>query len=88
MINDALYSSKSDEWATPDEIYKRLDEEFNFTLDPCSTDENHKCANYFTKEDDGLKKQWGGREYFAIHHIAKSVNGLKRHIGNQEMIIL
>lgn len=60
MINDALYSSKSDEWATPEEIFNSLDEEFSFTLDPCSTEENHKCDKYFTKEDDGLKKQWGG----------------------------
>ena len=76
MINDALYSIKSDEWATPEEIFNSLDEEFSFTLDPCSTEENHKCDKYFTKEDDGLKKQWGGGiEYFVTHHIALSGSG-------------
>ena len=47
---DALRSSKSDEYPTPPDVYEQLDNEFNFTLDPCATDENHKCEKYFTKE--------------------------------------
>ena len=43
MISNALYSSNSDEWATPKEIYKQLDDEFHFNLDPCASDTNHKC---------------------------------------------
>lgn len=64
MINEALYSSKTDEWATPQELYEKLDREFNFTLDPCSTHENAKCANHFTAEDDGLSKDWTGHVVF------------------------
>ena len=60
MINKGLMSSNSDEWATPVDFFKQLDKEFNFTLDPCSTKENHKCKKYYTKEDDGLSKSWGG----------------------------
>ena len=60
MKTDALFSSNSDEWSTPQEIFDELDAEFHFNLDPCSTDENHKCAMYFTKEQDGLKHSWGG----------------------------
>lgn len=57
----ALFSSNSDEWSTPQDLYDKLDSEFHFTLDPCSTHENHKCENYYTKEDDGLTKTWGER---------------------------
>lgn len=64
MIGQALYSSKSDEWSTPAEIYDSLNAEFGFNLDPCSTDDNHKCDRYFTKEDDGLKMHWGGSRVF------------------------
>ena len=60
MINKGLISSNTDEWSTPQELYNELDEEFNFTLDPCSTKENHKCSTYYTKEDDGLQKTWEG----------------------------
>lgn len=60
MLNEAIFSSKSDEWATPQGLYEELDKEFGFTLDPCATVENHKCDMYFTKEDNGLAANWGG----------------------------
>ena len=60
MINEGLFSSKTDEWATPKLFYEELNKEFNFNLDPCATDINHKCDKYFTKEDNGLLQSWGG----------------------------
>lgn len=60
MINEGLFSSDSDEWETPQSVFDALDKEFGFTLDPCATDENHKCKTYFTKEIDGLKQKWSG----------------------------
>jgi len=59
-MNDVLFSSKSHEWATPRWLFAQLDDEFNFTLDPCATDENATCEEYFTKEIDGLKQNWTG----------------------------
>jgi site-specific DNA-methyltransferase (adenine-specific) len=58
MINKALFTSKTDNWATPQVFFDKLNEEFNFTLDPCATKENAKCKKYYTKEDDGLSKEW------------------------------
>lgn len=52
------FSSATPEWATPQEFFDKLNEEFHFTLDPCCTEENRKCAAYFTKEQDGLSKPW------------------------------
>ena len=60
MMTEGLFSSKSNEWATPIKLFKELDEEFHFTLDPCSTHENAKCERHFTIEEDGLKQDWGG----------------------------
>ena len=57
---EVMFSSKSDEWATPQAIFDELDKEFYFNLDPCSTDENHKTPRYYTAKDDGLVKNWGG----------------------------
>ena len=62
----ACLSSKSVEWATPKEFFNKLDEEFHFNLDPCSTHENAKCEKHYTIEEDGLSQDWGGTEYFAI----------------------
>ena len=64
MKRETLFSSKSDEWKTPEAIFNKLNEEFNFTLDPCATDENSKCIRYYTKEQDGLKASWGGERVF------------------------
>jgi site-specific DNA-methyltransferase (adenine-specific) len=58
------YSTDSNEWATPWDIYNTLDAEFHFTLDPCASDENHKCDRYFTRDDDGLKQSWAGEAVF------------------------
>lgn len=60
MKTSGIFSSKTDEWETPQYLYDELNREFHFDLDPCATDENHKCAEYFTREDDGLQKNWGG----------------------------
>ena len=53
-----IFSSKSDEWGTPDNIYNKLNRKYKFTLDPCATNQNHKCPKYYTMMDDGLSKAW------------------------------
>lgn len=63
-MNKTLFSSATEEWATPQEFYNALDAEFHFTLDPCSTDENAKCAKHYTKEQDGLAQDWTGETVF------------------------
>ena len=59
MINKGMMTSNSNEWATPKLFYEELNKEFNFTLDPCSTDENHKCEKYYTIKENGLIQDWG-----------------------------
>ena len=64
MINEALFTSNSEEWATPKKVFDELNAEFNFTLDPCATEENTKCKKFYTKYDDGLQKSWNGERVF------------------------
>lgn len=63
-MEKALFTSSSDEWETPSEVYTKLNERFRFTLDPCSTKENHLCDKYYTKEENGLCKSWKGETVF------------------------
>lgn len=81
-----LVSSSNDEWSTPQSIFDELDSEFHFTLDPCATDQNHKCMLYYTQNEDGLLQDWGGRECSAIHRIRKRVNGLRKRTENPAKI--
>lgn len=46
----------SDNWATPNHLYKKLDDEFHFDFDPCP-------LNHDTTEWDGLVVNWGDRNF-------------------------
>lgn len=59
-----IFSSKTDLWATPQYFFDKLNEEFKFTLDPCSDGRNNKCSKFYTSEEDGLSCNWGGEIVF------------------------
>jgi phage N-6-adenine-methyltransferase len=61
MITNGLMTSLSDEWATPQELFNELNQEFDFDLDVCADDWNYKCSRYFTREIDGLSQDWNGK---------------------------
>ena len=69
----ACLSSKTDNWATPQDFFDKLNEEFHFTLDPCANEENHKCDLFYTKEQDGLTKDWGGHVVFCNPPYGKEI---------------
>lgn len=60
MINKGLFSSNTDLWATPQWFFDKLNEEFCFDTDVCAAPENAKCKHFYTKQDDGLSREWTG----------------------------
>ena len=56
--------NSKDYWETPQYFFNLLNSEFVFTLDPCSSEENHKCNKYYTEETNGLNKSWIGERVF------------------------
>ena len=59
-MNSVIFSSKSDIWETPQDLFDKLNEEFDFTLDVCALPENTKCSKFYTPQDNGLLQPWGG----------------------------
>ena len=59
-MNEVMFSSKSDNWETPQDLFDHLDKIFHFDIDVCATKENSKCEKYYTPEMDGLKQEWKG----------------------------
>jgi phage N-6-adenine-methyltransferase len=56
------FSSVTDEWATPDTLFKEVEAEFGpFDLDACATPGNAKARRYYTRAQDGLSRPWRGR---------------------------
>ena len=45
-------------WATPQDFFDELNQEFGFSLDVCALPDNAKCENYFTPEVNGLNQDW------------------------------
>ena len=54
------FSSKTDLWYTPQDFFKKYDDVYKFETDVCATDDNTKCAKYYTEEMDGLSQEWRG----------------------------
>ena len=78
MISEALYSSRTEEWPTPQSFFDQLDAEFHFTLDPCATAENAKCAKFFTKQQNGLQQDWGTEIVFCNPPYGKTMRDWAR----------
>lgn len=54
------FSSKTELWATPQDFFDKLNEEFDFETDVCALPSNAKCRRFFSPEVDGLKQTWRG----------------------------
>lgn len=55
---DVHFSSKSNEWETPDEIYRPLNAKFMFDMDLAASPENAKHRVFFSQENSALDKNW------------------------------
>ena len=60
MLNKGMLTSNTCEWATPQWLFDELHKEFNFELDVCANESNHKCSKYFDVNLNGLEQDWTG----------------------------
>lgn len=72
----AAYSSDRMDWETPQELFDQLDAEFHFTLDAASSDANHKCKKYYTRENSAFDHSWGGGVSFLQSSIRQNNLGV------------
>ena len=60
MNTNLMFSSKTDLWSTPQDLFNKYDAIYHFETDVCALQENAKCKRFFTPEMDGLKQEWTG----------------------------
>lgn len=48
------------EWETPQYVYNYFNKIYNFNLDVCANNDNHKCNFYYDLKLDALKLPWYG----------------------------
>ncbi len=59
-LTEERFDSNSVEYETPLDLFNPLNDEFNFTIDLCATNENKKVKDYYDKEVDSLAQNWSG----------------------------
>ena len=59
-MNKGMFTSKTDEWETPQDFFDELNQEFNFELDVCALPSNAKVTRYYSPAEDGLAQEWTG----------------------------
>lgn len=90
MVDPVMFSRKSDEWGTPQELFDELDVEFHFTLDPCAMPRRHLTPESY-HSPTGLLLPWKGRvfvnpPYSAIGEwVKKAVDEVGK--GNAELVV-
>lgn len=73
----AAMTSNKDDWETPQALFDQLNEEFHFTLDAASNDQNAKCEHHYTAENSGLEHSWGGVPMFLSTPWGVDVSGFR-----------
>lgn len=46
MDTAVMFSSERADWETPWDLFEKYHKKYNFTLDVCATEENHKCISW------------------------------------------
>lgn len=59
-MDKVLFTSNKSDWETPPELFNLLDQDYHFTLDVCATEQNAKCKEYITPEQDAFVQPWTG----------------------------
>jgi len=54
------FSSRKQDYSTPQDLFDKLNEEFHFDVDVCADEANNKVSLYYSEEDDALSKDWIG----------------------------
>lgn len=80
MDKRAIFSSASDRWATPSDLYAALDAEFQFDFDPCPLD----------GDEDGLAPlfcQWRNKRVFCNPPYGPGIAKWLKRAGEAELAV-
>jgi len=84
------FSSQSNEWATPQDFFDALNDEFGFTLDAAASTENAKCDRFYSIDDDGLSKDWSNERVWCNPPYGRGIGDWikKAAISNADVAVM
>ena len=57
-------NSAVDDRALPASDFEPLNKRYRFTIDVAASEQNAKCARFYTDEDNGLEQSWSGERVY------------------------
>ena len=92
------FSSKTDDWATPQKVFDYWNEIYNFDLDPAASSTNHKAPNWYGLDHpdenrrNGLITNWEGKRVWLNPPYGRTiglwVEKAYKHAGGGNTVIL
>ena len=73
-MDHVLFSSKKEEWETPQKLFNELNKYFKFTVDVASSNSNYKVQKHYTKNEDGLIQNWDNEIVWCNPPYGKEIN--------------
>lgn len=70
------FTSRRQDWTTPDDLFDPLNEEFSFTLDAAADAQNARAPIFFDKAQNGLKQDWGSHVVWLNPPYGETIGGL------------
>lgn len=64
MNTNVMFSSKTDLWETPQNLFDKYDTIYHFETDVCALPENAKCKRFFPPRNGRIKARMDGRLKF------------------------
>ena len=89
MNTEVMFSSQTDQWATPQEFFDKLNEEFHFTLDLVQMNLIISVKSISQKNRMAWFNLGKVKEFFVIHHMAgKLSNGFRSASLKLQMVVV
>lgn len=88
MNSGVMFSSKSDDWATPQDFFDRIDCYMHFTLDVCANKDNAKCVRFYSLDQDGLSMPWNGMVWCNPPYGRKVVQWVKKACFSDDPVVM
>ena len=57
-MKQMIRAASMDDWATPKDLFEKINRRYELEVDACATPENAKLPRFWTPDDDGLNKPW------------------------------
>lgn len=86
--NGVLFSSKKDDWETPQKLFDELNKEFNFTVDVASSDNNYKVNKHYTIKENGLVQNWNNERVWCNPPYGRTIEKWVEKAWNSSALVV